>query len=83
MPTHTLTYSHTLILTHSHTLSPTSVVRHLRGRGFEVEDKGTDKYYEVAADVAKVVREAGEAGNKRGMLFCGTGMGVGIIAIIW
>ena len=32
------------------------IARHLRGRGLEVEDLGTGKYYEVAAAVARAVQ---------------------------
>ena len=51
----------------------------------KVKDLGVDKYYESAARVARAVQAAGGGGGKgdahtRGMLFCGTGIGVGIIA---
>ena len=32
------------------------MARHLKGRGLEVEDLGTGKYYEVAAAVARAVQ---------------------------
>ena len=63
-----------------------AVVAHLRDvRGLEVEDLGTDKYYVAAASVARKVQAAGDGagggeGSVRGMLFCGTGMGVGVVA---
>ena len=33
-----------------------SITRYLRGRGFEVEDMGTGKYYEAAEAVARAVQ---------------------------
>mmetsp|Transcript_69674 Transcript_69674/g.194767 ORF Transcript_69674/g.194767 Transcript_69674/m.194767 type:complete len:202 (+) Transcript_69674:103-708(+) len=55
-----------------------AVVDHLKTKaGIEVEDMGTDKYYVAAADVAKRVQDDK---STKGMLFCGTGMGVGIVA---
>ena len=58
-----------------------SVVSHLEKKGYSVVDKGTGKYYEKAADVAIAVQqEEGAIDIARGMLFCGTGMGVSLIA---
>ena len=63
-----------------------AVVKHLRDvRGLEVEDVGTDKYFVAAATVARAVQAGGSAAGGaeagvRGMLFCGTGMGVSVIA---
>lgn len=60
-----------------------SVKVYLLEKGFEVEDLGlTDPngfkaYYEVAPAVAKKI-QSGEA--EKGILFCGTGMGMAIIA---
>lgn len=60
-----------------------AVKQHLIERGIEVEDLGmhaaeeTRAYYEVAVDVASRVSR-GEA--ERGILVCGTGMGMAIIA---
>lgn len=60
-----------------------AVVKHLVGRGFTVKDLGAGKdapekpYYESAVDVCKAMK-AGEA--KRAFLFCGTGMGMSIVA---
>jgi ribose 5-phosphate isomerase B len=60
-----------------------AVKHHLIERGIEVEDLGvhaveeTRAYYEVAVEVASRVSQ-GEAG--RGILVCGTGMGMAIIA---
>ena len=60
-----------------------TIKEHLEKKGFEVIDVGTyDKdnpvlYYNAAALVAKKIQD-GEA--KRGILFCGTGMGVSVVA---
>ena len=61
----------------------TAVVQHLEKRGFAVKDLGaTDAnkekpYFESAVDVCKALQR-GEA--KRAFLFCGTGMGMSLIA---
>lgn len=55
-----------------------SVIAHLESKGVDVEDVGTEKYFDVAGKVARRV-QADLEGTK-GMLFCGTGMGVGIVA---
>jgi len=60
-----------------------TIKAHLEEREHEVIDVGgldagdERPYYEVAASVAEKIRQ-GEA--ERGILFCGTGMGVGIVA---
>ena len=54
-----------------------SLVAHLRQKGYTVDDSGTSAYYDAAAAVAKRVQADGSV---RGLLFCGTGMGVGMIA---
>ena len=60
-----------------------SVKGHLEKKGYEIIDIGMhdkDKeidYYEVGATAAKKIQE-GEA--EKGILFCGTGMGVSIVA---
>jgi ribose 5-phosphate isomerase B len=60
-----------------------AVKHHLIERGIEVEDLGvhaaeeTRAYYEVAVEVASRVSQ-GE--SRRGILVCGTGMGMAIIA---
>ena len=60
-----------------------SIKEYLENKGFKVIDVGTyDKnnpvlYFNAAALVAKKIQD-GEA--KRGILFCGTGMGVSIVA---
>ena len=59
------------------------IVAHLTELGLLVKDVGSIKnekdvpYYAVAENAAKVI-QAGEA--DRGILFCGTGMGVAIVA---
>lgn len=60
-----------------------AVVQHLEQRGFAVKDCGaTDAnkekpYFESAVDVCAALQR-GEA--KRAFLFCGTGMGMGLVA---
>lgn len=60
-----------------------AVVKHLQERGFAVKDMGaTDAnkekpYFESAVDVCRALQK-GEA--KRAFLFCGTGMGMSMIA---
>ncbi len=60
-----------------------SIKEHLEKKGFEVIDVGTHDrdnpvlYYDAAARVARKIQD-GEA--ERGILFCGTGMGVSIVA---
>ena len=57
-----------------------SVVSHLgRKDGVSIVDLGCTSYYAAAAKVAKAVQREGDR-SVRGMLFCGTGMGVGITA---
>eukprot|EP00271_Cylindrocystis_brebissonii_P010094 TRINITY_DN26192_c0_g1_i1.p1 TRINITY_DN26192_c0_g1~~TRINITY_DN26192_c0_g1_i1.p1 ORF type:complete len:342 (+),score=41.15 TRINITY_DN26192_c0_g1_i1:73-1026(+) len=68
-----------------------ALVEHAREKGIEVVDLGSEKYYSVAEEVAKMVQSAqpgtsesgsGKAANveTRGLVCCGTGMGVTIIA---
>jgi len=60
-----------------------AVVRHLETRGFAVKDLGAtaankDKpYFESAVDACRALQK-GEA--KRAILFCGTGMGMAMVA---
>jgi ribose 5-phosphate isomerase B len=60
-----------------------AVVKHLEERGFAVKDLGAtaknkDKpYFESAVDVSRALQK-GEA--KRAFLFCGTGMGMSMVA---
>lgn len=57
--------------------------QHLQNKGIEVEDIGVNNsteetpYYQVAAQVSKMV---GTQQVERGILVCGTGMGMAIIA---
>jgi RpiB/LacA/LacB family sugar-phosphate isomerase len=60
-----------------------SLVEYLQGKGIEVEDLGLDKYYAVGAKVASelVKEKASPQGPlSRGLLVCGTGVGVSIFA---
>jgi ribose 5-phosphate isomerase B len=59
-----------------------AVVAHLKSKGYEVTDFSTSQgkacpYFEGAVAVCKAL-QAGEAG--RAILFCGTGMGMSIVA---
>ncbi len=60
------------------------VTRHLEGKGYKVEDVGVDapdnatNYPTVARRVCNRVRESG--GQSRGILICGTGIGMAISA---
>lgn len=59
-----------------------SIKEHLKTQGIDVIDVGSfpgvkRRYYEVARDVAIKI-QSGEA--EKGILFCGTGMGVAIVA---
>lgn len=59
------------------------LVTHLQKRGIDTIDVGSydgqpkRRYYEVAADVARLIQD-GKA--EKGILLCGTGMGVAIVA---
>lgn len=61
-----------------------TMVDFLCGKGYEVEDVGVDSesdhtpYAEVAERVAHLILASG--GQKRGILFCGTGIGMAISA---
>ena len=54
-----------------------ALVARLRKKGYDVVDGGTGAYYDVASTVAKQVQRSR---NGRGLLMCGTGMGMGIVA---
>lgn len=59
-----------------------AVVEHLKGKGYEVVDMGSTKekplpYFECGAEACKAL-QAGKA--ERAILFCGTGMGMSIVA---
>ncbi|XP_062084522.1 DNA damage-repair/toleration protein DRT102 [Humulus lupulus] len=64
-----------------------TLVAHLRSLNIEVEDLGTSSYYSVAAEVGRRVSSAvaassddSKAVETRGLLACGTGVGVAIFA---
>ena len=64
-----------------------AVIEHLRQQQFDIEDLGTEKYFVAAEKVSRAVQKGGrQAGDinqpetVRGLLFCGSGMGVAIIA---
>ncbi|KAF3788621.1 DNA-damage-repair/toleration protein [Nymphaea thermarum] len=63
-----------------------AVVAHLRSKGIDVEDLGTGKYYSVGEEIGRRVSLAHSSGNDgtetetRGILACGTGVGVSIFA---
>ncbi|CAI9102545.1 OLC1v1000828C1 [Oldenlandia corymbosa var. corymbosa] len=61
-----------------------ALVSHLRALDIEVEDLGTDKYYSVGEEVGRRVSQASSnpdpSTETRGLVACGTGVGVGIFA---
>ncbi|KAJ4831146.1 hypothetical protein Tsubulata_000683 [Turnera subulata] len=58
-----------------------ALVSHLRSLHIDVEDLGTSAYYSVAAEVGRRVSSSSDPSvETRGLLACGTGVGVGIIA---
>lgn len=61
-----------------------ALVAHLKTLNIEVEDLGTSSYYSVAAEVGRRVSSAADDANShvetRGLVACGTGVGVGMIA---
>ncbi|KAF4348738.1 hypothetical protein CsatB_028807 [Cannabis sativa] len=63
------------------------LVAHLQSLNIQVEDLGTSSYYSVAADVGRRISSAvtassddSKAVETRGLLACGTGVGVAIFA---
>lgn len=54
-----------------------AVKEYLEQQGYEVKDFGVGTYYKVAADVAA---EISEGRYERGILVCGSGMGMAITA---
>jgi len=59
-----------------------AIAEHLKSKGYEVVDMGANKakempYFESATEVCKAL-QAGKA--ERAILFCGTGMGMSIVA---
>ncbi|XP_052191996.1 DNA damage-repair/toleration protein DRT102 [Diospyros lotus] len=61
-----------------------TVVAHLRSRNIEVEDLGTLPYYSVGEQIGRRVSSsassAGSSSETRGLVACGTGVGVSIFA---
>ncbi|XP_017976983.1 PREDICTED: DNA-damage-repair/toleration protein DRT102 [Theobroma cacao] len=60
-----------------------AMVSHLQSLSIEVEDLGTTSYYNVGAEVGRRVSSCTTASpdvETRGLLACGTGVGVGIFA---
>jgi len=61
-----------------------TLVQHLQSNNISTKDLGCDTYYDASAKVAKEIllsKEEEEAETKNvGVLVCGTGMGVGMIA---
>jgi ribose 5-phosphate isomerase B len=59
-----------------------AVVAHLKGKGYEVSDVGAQAaqavpYYDGAVAAGKIMQAGGA---ERAILFCGTGMGMAIVA---
>ncbi|XP_068647107.1 DNA damage-repair/toleration protein DRT102 [Aristolochia californica] len=60
-----------------------ALIDHLRSLSIDVEDIGTDKYYSVGEEIGRRVSLAAsqtEGPEVRGLLACGTGVGVSIFA---
>ncbi|KAK3200570.1 hypothetical protein Dsin_023985 [Dipteronia sinensis] len=57
-----------------------ALVSHLQSLNIEVEDLGTTDYYSVGAEVGRRVSAAESDSGTRGLVACGTGVGVGIFA---
>lgn len=60
-----------------------ALVAQLRALNIEVEDLGTSKYYSVGEEIGRRVSEAAKADSAvetRGLVACGTGVGVAIFA---
>ncbi|GLT38823.1 hypothetical protein SLA2020_130450 [Shorea laevis] len=60
-----------------------AMLAHLRSLNIDVEDLGTTSYYNVGAEVGRRVSSSASADSKvetRGLLACGTGVGVAIFA---
>ncbi|XAR63623.1 Ribose-5-phosphate isomerase [Bertholletia excelsa] len=61
-----------------------ALVAHLRSLNIDVEDLGTNKYYSAGEEVGRRVSSATSAGDSsvetRGLVACGTGVGVSIFA---
>lgn len=62
-----------------------TLVAHLRYLNIEVEDLGTDKYYSIASEIGRRISTTSavnstSSAETRGLLACGTGVGVSIFA---
>lgn len=59
-----------------------TLVSHLRSLNIEVEDLGTDDYYSVGEKIGRIVSSAANSSETetRGLVACGTGVGVSIFA---
>lgn len=61
-----------------------TLVAYLKEKGIEVVDLGVDKYYsiavKVASELAKEKKASPQGPLSRGLLVCGTGVGVSIFA---
>ncbi|KAM2243871.1 hypothetical protein EV1_010613 [Malus domestica] len=58
-----------------------ALVSHLRSLNIDVEDLGTSSYYSIAADVgSRVSSSTSDSEEIRGLVACGTGVGVSIFA---
>ncbi|KAJ0078647.1 hypothetical protein Patl1_23351 [Pistacia atlantica] len=55
-----------------------ALVSHLRSINIEVEDLGTSSYYSIGAEVGR--RVSSSSAETRGLVSCGTGVGVGMFA---
>ncbi|XP_018845848.2 DNA damage-repair/toleration protein DRT102-like [Juglans regia] len=56
-----------------------TLVSHLRSLNIDVEDLGTSSYYSIAAEVGRRVSSE-KSSDTRGLVACGTGVGVSIFA---
>ncbi|KAF6155154.1 hypothetical protein GIB67_019680 [Kingdonia uniflora] len=57
-----------------------TLVSHIRSLGIEVEDIGTDKYYSVGSEIGRRISSSPNPTDTRGLVACGTGVGVSIFA---
>lgn len=59
-----------------------ALVAHLRSLNIDVEDLGTDTYYSIGAEIGRRVSSAADSPETetRGLVACGTGVGVSIFA---
>ncbi|XP_022719188.1 DNA damage-repair/toleration protein DRT102-like [Durio zibethinus] len=59
-----------------------AMISHLRSLNIEVEDLGTTSYYNIGAEVGRQVSSATTSPTveTRGLVACGTGVGVGVFA---